>query len=48
MEKSQEHEKNEEFYSNSTAYFEFLRHKGQTDYEFEDEYYFTMPAISSK
>jgi hypothetical protein len=48
MEKSSEHKKNEEFYSNSTVYFEFLRHKGQTDYEFEDEYYFTMPAISSK
>lgn len=48
MEKNQEQEKNNEFYTNSTAYFEFLRHKGQTDYEFEDEYYFTMPAISSK
>ena len=43
-----EHQKNNEFYSNCTAYFEFLRHKGQADYEFEDEYYFTMPAISSK
>ncbi|HUU47790.1 MAG TPA: hypothetical protein VMW55_03305 [Nitrosopumilaceae archaeon] len=48
MEKNQEQEKNEGFYSNSTTYFEFLRHKGETDYEFEDEYYFTMPAISSK
>lgn len=43
----QEHEKNEEFYSNCAEYFEFLREKGKTDYEFEDEYYFTMPAISN-
>lgn len=48
MDESHEQPKNDEFYSNSTAYFEFLRHKGETDYEFEDEYYFTMPAISSK
>ena len=40
--------KNKEFYQNSTRYFEFLRKKGTTDYEFEDEYYFTMPAISSQ
>ena len=39
--------KNDEFYSDCTAYFEFLREKGESDYEFEDEYYFTMPAISS-
>jgi hypothetical protein len=47
MEEGHEESKNGEFYSNSTAYFEFLRQKGETDYEFEDEYYFTMPAISS-
>ncbi len=47
MENKQETPKNEEFYSNSTAYFEHLRHLGKTDYGFEDEYYFTMPAISS-
>ena len=46
MEASHTHEKNEEFYSNCSKYFEFLREKGATDYEFEDEYYFTMPAIS--
>lgn len=44
----EEHQaKNDEFYSDCTAYFEFLREKGESDYEFEDEYYFTMPAISS-
>jgi len=48
MDESQEQAQNKEFYTNSTAYFEFLRHKGETDYEYEDEYYFTMPAISSK
>ena len=26
---------------------EFLRKKGTVDYDFEDEYYFTMPAISN-
>ena len=40
-------EKNKEFYRNCTQYFEFLRKKGTTDYDFEDEYFFTMPAISS-
>jgi hypothetical protein len=39
--------KNKEFYDNCTQYFEFLRKKGTTDHDFEDEYYFTMPAISS-
>ncbi len=39
--------KNEEFYENCTKYFKFLRIKNITDYEFEDEYYFTMPAISN-
>ena len=39
--------RNENFYQNCTKYFEFLRKQGKTDYEFEDEYYFTMPAISS-
>ncbi len=48
MEESPEHEKNNEFYSECGAYFEFLRQKGEFDYDFEDEYYFTMPAISSK
>ena len=39
--------KNENFYKNCAEYFEFLHKKGATDYEFEDEYYFTMPAISN-
>lgn len=40
-------EKNDEFYENCAIYFEFLRKKGRIDYNFEDEYYFTMPAISN-
>jgi hypothetical protein len=43
----QEHIKNKGFYDNCTKYFEFLRKIGATDYDFEDEYYFTMPAISN-
>ena len=45
---TQEYSKNSEFYKNCTEYFEFLRKKGISDYEFEDEYYFTMPAISNQ
>ena len=48
MEEIQENQKNSEFYSNCTTYFECLRENGETDYDFEDEYYFTMPAISSQ
>jgi len=48
MEKDTEYAQNDEFYSNCAEYFESLRHKGKLDYEFEDEFYFTMPAISSK
>ena len=39
--------KNQEFYLNCSRYFEYIRKKGDSDYEFEDEYYFTMPAISN-
>lgn len=37
---------NEEFYPACTTYFEALRRKGKTDFSFEDEFYYTMPAIS--
>ncbi len=43
-----EHPKNRKFYENCTEYFEFLRKNGTSDYNFEDEYYFTMPAISNR
>jgi hypothetical protein len=42
-----ENDKNTQFYENCTIYFEFLRKKGDSDDGFEDEYYFTMPAISN-
>ena len=37
---------NQEFYSDCRAYFNALQKQGLTDDSFEDEYYFTMPAIS--
>ena len=38
---------NDEFYSNCSAYFKLLRKTGRSDDRFEDEYFFTLPAISS-
>ena len=37
---------NLQFHSDCNNYFESLREKGETDFEFEDEYFFTIPAIS--
>jgi len=37
---------NLQFHSDCNNYFESLREKGETDFEFEDEYFFTLPAIS--
>jgi hypothetical protein len=37
---------NHDFYANCRAYFDALQNLGRTDDSFEDEYYFTMPAIS--
>lgn len=37
---------NGRFYKDCVAYFRFLRTTGSADHAFEDEYYFTMPAIS--
>jgi len=34
------------FHSECLEYFEHLRRAGREDYAFEDEYYFTMPAVS--
>ena len=42
-----QYKKNNEFYENCTVYFKFLRKKNIMDYDFEDEYFFTMPAISN-
>jgi len=36
---------NKEFYNNCTTYFSALREKGQNDFGFEDEYFYTLPAI---
>ena len=37
---------NNEFYENCSLYFDALRKSGRTDDIFEDEYFFTLPAIS--
>lgn len=39
-------EKNTEFYSMCSQYFNALRKSGRNDDAFEDEYYYTMPIIS--
>lgn len=38
---------NREFYPDSRAYLDALQKQGKTDDSFEDEFYFTLPAISS-
>ena len=37
---------NHDFYANCRAYFDAMQEQGRSDDSFEDEYYFTMPAIS--
>ena len=37
---------NKEFYVNCLAYFDALRKSGKSDDAFEDEYFFTLPAVS--
>jgi len=37
---------NKEFYVNCLAYFDILRKLGKSDDVFEDEYFFTLPAVS--
>jgi len=39
--------KNKKFYDECGTYFEYLRNKGKNDDAFEDEFFYTMPAISS-
>ena len=40
--------KNRDFHANCTLYFEGLRKNGKTDFEFEDEFYYTMLEASGK
>ena len=37
-----------EFYANCMKYFDALRKQGKQDFAFEDEFFYTMPAISEK
>ena len=39
-------ELNTEFYANCFTYFNALKDSGKSDDGFEDEYFFTLPAIS--
>ncbi len=41
-----EDEINKEFYVNCLAYFDALRKSSKSDNAFEDEYFFTLPAVS--
>ena len=40
--------RSDEFYTNCMRYFEALRKQGKQDFGFEDEFFYTMPAISEK
>jgi len=37
-----------QFYADCMKYFEALRKQGKQDFSFEDEFFYTMPAISEK
>ena len=37
-----------EFYTDCMKYFEALRKSGKQDFGFEDEFFYTMPAMSEK
>ena len=39
--------RNGRFYRDGAEYLGHLRRLGRTDYAFEDEMYYTMPAVSS-
>jgi hypothetical protein len=40
--------KSNEFYTNCLEYFEALRKTGKQDFGFEDEFFYTMPAMSER
>lgn len=40
--------KSNEFYTNCMRYFDALRKTGKQDFGFEDEFFYTMPAMSEK
>jgi len=47
MQESNEARSNE-FYTNCMRYFDALRKQEKQDFAFEDEFFYTMPAISEK
>ncbi len=40
--------KTNDFYTTCMMYFDALRRQGKQDFGFEDEFFYTMPAISEK
>ncbi len=36
------------FYADCMKYFDSLRKQGKQDFAFEDEFFYTMPALSEK
>jgi len=40
--------KTNDFYTTCMRYFDALRRQGKQDFGFEDEFFYTMPAISEK
>ena len=40
--------KTNDFYTTCMMYFDALRRQGRQDFGFEDEFFYTMPAISEK
>ncbi|HJU13418.1 MAG TPA: hypothetical protein VJ792_03075 [Candidatus Nitrosotalea sp.] len=43
-----EENKTGDFYTNCMKYFDSLRRQGKQDFAFEDEFFYTMPALSEK
>lgn len=37
-----------DFYADCMRYFDSLRRQGRQDFAFEDEFFYTMPALSEK
>lgn len=44
----QAEEQPNKFYADCMKYFDALRKQGRQDFAFEDEFFYTMPAISEK
>ncbi len=43
-----EEKQSNDFYADCMKYFDSLRKQGKQDFAFEDEFFYTMPALSEK